>query len=319
MAGNARNSAKDRDDELKAAIRNEGLPVERFKKESRENHLSDGPVNISHDTLMGKMPKADKILKKGDFCKLTSSYEWKPVNAALTEVGLFLSRPDEDVLRDLIPLYEVVEVRKRSDIPGESSNKSMLEASNSNENTNARSMKLSSLMIDVATPMHIVQIRTVENGYNSGRTYYFKVESEEECNEWITRMRTESDRAVILKQAGPSLFRRLRYRLRRFYHGVVVQSLVAVLIFFSFVVNIVQTELLGPQGGDTSSTFSALEYFFVAAFAAELAINFLAHFFYPFFKVPPATPSAACIPCRIFPPSFQLDGVMLSSCPRVFR
>lgn len=199
---------QDRDDELQAGIRNEGLAV--VAKKPRDARLGDGPVSISHDTLMGKMPKGDKILKKGDLWKLTSSYEWKPFHAALTTMGLFISRPDEDILRDLIPLYEVAEVKKRNDIPGESSNSTAHEngASDNAKTTSAsvRSIRLSSLMVDVdsTAPVHVVQIRTIENGYNSGRTYYFKAESDEECTEWVNRLRAESDHAVMLKQAGPA-------------------------------------------------------------------------------------------------------------------
>ncbi len=34
----------------------------------------------------------------------------------------------------------------------------------------------------------------------------------------------EDERAVMLKKAGPSLLRRLRYRLRRLYHSWAVQA-----------------------------------------------------------------------------------------------
>ena len=281
------NENEDRDDELQAAIRNGEL---KQPEPIRDVHLSDGPVHISHDTLMGKMPKADKVLKKGDLLKLTSSYEWKSVTAALTSVGLFLSRPGEEVLRDLVPLYEIIEVKKRSDVPGNNSEKHKEGEEHSNETHNAatssfRAMRISSLMQETAEPMHIIQIRTVEKGYNSGRTYYFKAESDEVCNEWITRLRAESDHAIMLKQAGPSIFRRMRYRLRKLYASMPVQGLVAVLIFASFLANIVQTELLGAQPAEASPVFAALEVFFTAAFTAELAVNFLAHFFRPFFKV----------------------------------
>ena len=292
-------SNKDRDDELQAVIRNAGLDK---PKPAREVHqLSDGPVQISHDTLMGKMPKADKVLKKGDLWKLTSSYDWKPVTAALTASGLFLSRTGEDLLKDLIPLYEVVEVKKRTDIPGESSENTNqgkevgLSSEARKSASAARRMRMSSLMEDSDEPIHVIQLRTIENGYNSGRTYYFKADTEEACNEWISRLRAVSDNAVMLKLAGPSTFRRTRYRIRKFYESSMVQTFVAMLIFTSFLVNIIQTELLGSQPAEVSPTFTALEYFFTVAFAVELLINFLANFFWPFFQVAAARP-LRCLP-----------------------
>ena len=284
---------EDRDDELQAAIRDAGLKT---VKQSRDSHLVDGPVHISHDTLMGKMPKSDKVLKKGEMLKLTSSYDWKPVTVALTTVGLFLSRVGEDVLRDLIPLYEVIEVKKRSDMPGEIADHQKhetgkpKEAKSKQAHVSSHSHRISFVegSQDTVKSLHIIQIRTIEGGYNSGRTYYFNAESDEVCSDWIGWLRSESDRATILKLAGPNIFRRMRYRLCQIYESFLVQSAVAVLIFASFLVNIIQTEMLGSQPAEASPPFSAMEYFFTAAFTAELVFNFLAHCYKPFFKVAPS-------------------------------
>ena len=101
----------DCDDELHAAIRKEGY-VEDTRKVALGTKI-DPQINVSPDSLMGKMPKGDKVVKEGNLKKLAGANEWKPVRAALTAVGLFLSLPNEDLLRDLIPLYEVLEVKKK--------------------------------------------------------------------------------------------------------------------------------------------------------------------------------------------------------------
>jgi hypothetical protein len=81
------------------------------------------------------------------------------------------------------------------------------------------------------------------------------------------------------------------------YHSFTVQSMVAVLIALSFIVNILQTELLGHAAASSSlgdeatsedpltAAFAVLEYFFTFAFTLELAVNLTAHFFFPFFQV----------------------------------
>jgi hypothetical protein len=182
---------------------------------------------------MGKMPKPDMILKRGILSKLTSTYEWKSMSLALTSVGLFFSRPGEDVLRDLIPLYEIIDVKKRNDIPGETApglsrprsegDKASISGKVAHRST--RNVKIASLLEEErAGPMHVLQLRTIDSGYNSGRTYYLRAESDDTCNDWLHHLRTASDRAVMLKKAGPSLLRRLRFRLRRFYHSVPVQA-----------------------------------------------------------------------------------------------
>jgi hypothetical protein len=133
----------------------------------------------------------------------------------------------------------------------------------------------------------IIQVRTIENGYNSGRTYFFDARSVELCNEWLHLLRKESDHAVVLMQAGPSHFQKLRFRLRRFYRSVFVQSTVAFLIFLCFIINILQTEMAGSGNSSDSSdaAFAALEYFFTIAFLLELLVNMTAHFIRPFFQV----------------------------------
>jgi hypothetical protein len=276
------NSAEvDRDEELQAVLRCETLdPAEKDERADL--------VNITPETLMGIMPKSEKVLKKGVLDKLTTAYEWKPMQVSLTSAGIFLARVGEDLLRDLIPLFEIVDVRKRNIIPGETKEKPNSEVTviGLQRGNSSRKMKISALMEDEDdVVLHIIEIRTVEDGYNSGRSYYFNAQSEEECNSWLQRVRTESDRAILQKQAGPSMLRRLRFYLRRVYNHVVTQSIIAMSILFSFLVNITQTEVMGLESHDTASVFSTLEYFFTLAFTVELAFNMAANLFMPFLVV----------------------------------
>jgi hypothetical protein len=285
----------DGDDELMAVIKHDGS---KRSKGTKEATLRDGPLNVSHDTLIGKMPKADKVLKNSIMQKLTSTYEWKPVNMSLTAVGLFLSRPGEDVLRDLIPLYEIIEIKKRSSLEHDDESGSNQSQGNGKDSLlptagpirRLRTIQMSSLVKEEhskeSAPLYIIQVRTAEDGYNSGRTYFFCADSDELCSEWMSRLRTETDRAVLLRHAGPSVLKKLRYHLQHFYHGAVFQGVVAVLIVCSFLVNIAQTELVRPEQ-DSGPVFAALEYFFTLTFALELVLNMVAHFFWPFFAVPP--------------------------------
>ena len=250
------------------------------------NHIADGPIIVSSAELIGTMPKPEKILRQCIVGKLVSSYEWKQMNIVLTSAAIFFSRPGEDILRDVIPLAEIVDVKKRHDIPGEDILRAHeLEGSITLQGSSKtlRVRRMSSLMRNEQNKaLHIIQLRTLEDGYNSGRSYYLKVESEDACSDWVTFLRTEVGRAVMQTKAGPSCFRRFRFHVRRFYHNMVFQSFVALLIFFSFLVNIVQMELLEMDG---SPTFSGFEYAFTAVFAAELVINMVAHFIRPFFRV----------------------------------
>ena len=231
---------------------------------------------------MGKMPKPDKVLKRGIVFKLTSAYEWKPMQACLTSAGFFLSRLGGEFLRDLIPLYEIIDIRKRNVIPGEFKSHSKPETPKLALPRRGSYRNMVDCEEDV--DLHIIQIRTVDDGCNGGRSYYFNVQSEEACADWVHAIRAEADRAILQMQAGPSLLRRLRFHVRRFYQHVVVQSAVALLIFFSFVVNITQTEVSTDRD---PAAFDAFEYFFTIAFAAELALNMFANLVWHFLSVMP--------------------------------
>ncbi len=246
---------------------------------------------------MGKLPKADRILKQGILWKLSSTHEWKPMQVALTTAGLFMARPNEEQLRDLIPLYEIRDVKKKIEIPSDAATFRHTDSRSSNLITEhsyrtsssnlgtVRNVKLTALVDSTPQPEgsehFIIQVRTIEGGYNSGRTYYFDARSEDLCNEWLQMLRKEADQAVVLKQAGPSQIQKFRFRLRRIYRSVPVQGTVAILIVLCFVVNIIQTEM----ASDTDRVFLVLEYFFTVTFLIELLTNMAAHLFHPFFQV----------------------------------
>ena len=249
---------------------------------------------ISADSLMGTMPAVDTILKKGVLSKLTSSMQWKPMEVALTTSGIYLARPGDELVRDLIPLYEVTRVRKAKKVQTLANVVSETSADTASVQSSFRNRSFTSLVdIDqeIPTDMHVIQIRTAENGYNSGRTYTLNAKTEEECASWIKILCSASDKAILLKHAGPGFLQTTKYRLRKCYHSVPVQTFVALLIFCSFIANILQTEVLSGLNPASSeeqryeALFFQFEVIFTVAFTFELIVNMLSHFFLPFFMV----------------------------------
>ena len=318
------NDSHDRDDELQAQLTHSGTSEldSEFKDEPKIPQI-DVPAHVSPDSLMGKMPKADKILKKDILKKFSTSHGWKPMQVVLTSVGLYLARPDEDLLRDLIPLHEIVEVKRRSDVPdlrkqepekalkdlSTSKNHGMQsskrEATNKNRTLGRQGsiVKLASLtegeLQAEETEKYIMQLRTVEGGYNSGRTYYISVGTDEDCQAWIQGIRTASDKAVLLRQAGPGFLEKARYRLRRAYHSVYIQSLVAFCIFLSFLSNIMQSELGNTSDPAYNTLFNILEYLFTILFTIELCVNVLVHPSLSFVKVGQSTHQESSLPPHV--------------------
>ena len=168
---------RDKDDELLAAISHDIF-------EGKEN--SDSPVVdaiLIGTALMGKMPKADRILKKDILLKLSSGEEWKPMQVALTSTGVFLAKPEEENLRDLIPLYDIRDVKKRSSVPCRqpsrirmdtlgSSSKDTRKLSRVGGIRNIKSLMDAQKSESESSESFILEIRTVNDGYNSGRTYF---------------------------------------------------------------------------------------------------------------------------------------------------
>ena len=77
--------------------------------------------------------------------------------------------------------------------------------------------------------MHGLQISTVDDGYNSGRSYYFKAQSDELCQEIVSSLQIISKAARKRAQAW-SWFRRAQSKVRRVNDSTPFQLGVAFLI-----------------------------------------------------------------------------------------
>jgi hypothetical protein len=243
------------------------------------------PMDISAESLIGKFPKSEDIVMDDVLGKLTSQYTWKPMRLILTASDLLFCRPSEDILRDSVPLHEILDIKKRSDMPGKNTG---AEIPNDSSNILARNSFATFFEEEAAGQLHIVQIRTVEDGQNSGRTYYLNCETAEACSAWTRALQAGADEAELAHHAGPSLLIRARRHVRRLYNHDATQFLVGGLILVSFAVNIAQAELQLPPGSDArrqaDAVLDTLEIVITALFAFELALNLFAHWFWRFFS-----------------------------------
>ena len=117
-----------------------------------------------------------------------------------------------------------------------------------------------------ATPPHInpsPQVQTIEGGRNSGRSYYFGVESEARRNEWVNAMNeailAAKRRLQKLRLSKLDIF---RARCREIYKSDVLQCFVAVLIAVNFITNIIQNETLPLPGTPEERLFNQLDLIF---------------------------------------------------------
>ncbi len=158
---------------------------------------------------MGKVPADQSILKIGLVERLTSMNDWKSVRAILTAAGLYMTNPDEDSVRDLIPLCEVVNVMRMPN-----SEEQLVDNILARSGT-VRNFQLSSILDGSAKRENVLQLQTIRDGFNSGRTYYFAAPSENACSAWGEALTSAAEQAMLRKQAGPGWLSLGRLRLCR--------------------------------------------------------------------------------------------------------
>ena len=174
------------------------------------------PTEICADSLLGKVPQSANILRTDVVERLTSKYEWKSVRAILTAGCLYLTRPDEDLVRDLIPLCEVVSLRRINDGINNGSDESGVGDGMPDRSESMRSV-LSFAFLNGSTKRDcIIQLQTMKDGFNSGRTYYVAAPTDTVCRAWEAALRAAVD-AILRKRFALSFIGRVRLRLRR--HG----------------------------------------------------------------------------------------------------
>ena len=171
------------------------------------------PLYISPDVLLGCMPKPEKALKVGILGRLTSKYDWKDMRVILTEEALHFSNPDEDILRDMIPLLEVIKVRKAKHPMNSADSSSMLVmcAAPTTDAPNGASNG------DRAPTTTVLQIQTADGGYNSGRSYYLCAGSAAEQDEWHAAIGAAC--GACARRAAPSAGRAAQASLRAVYNS----------------------------------------------------------------------------------------------------
>ena len=255
------------------------------KKEASSPRVSGRfSSDISAEILIGMLPNPEDIIKEAILGKLTSQYSWKPMRVALTQTDMLFCKTSEDVLKDSIPLHEILDIKKRTDMPGVTGGQAHIDS------TYQARTNLAALFDEEVQhhDLHIIQIRTIEGGHNSGRTYYLNAETGDDCKAWIDTLSAAADAAEVRHLAtGPSFLHRSRRLLRRLYNTRMTQFFVGALILISFAINIAQAELqLDPASAErrrADAFFQTMEYILTALFTAELLVNMAAHWFWPFF------------------------------------
>lgn len=205
---------------------------------SKDAKLGESPVEVTPDALLGSMPKSENTRKEGPLRKLTSKFEWREMRVVLTDDALHFAKLNEDVLRDMIPLLEIVKVKKVRAPPSAPGNFQGFCSAQSPHHTESACENIDPA--DAAFSKSVLLIQTAEGGYNSGRSYFLNAGGTLEREEWVGAIK--SARSARARHSSPSVFRGFQSRVHAFYHGRSFQTAIAALIFSCFLANVVQLE-----------------------------------------------------------------------------
>ena len=194
---------------------------------------------VSVASLIGSMPKSEEVIIECVLQKMNSHCEWKSIRAALTATTFSMSNPGEDSLQDFIPLHQVTRVKRRNNLPA-----SIIESITPLKNSNsANALAFASGGCELEGTMYILQICTIEDGYNCGRTFYLRTASDSECCAWEQSILTAVHAASRKESSAMGFTLRTQRRLGQFYRNRWTQGAIGVVIILGFVINITQTEL----------------------------------------------------------------------------
>lgn len=124
----------------------------------------------------------------------------------------------------------------------------------------------------------IFQIRTVMDGYNSGRTYSFRASTPTEAKEWVTAIN-----ATKIAGRGGSV-RHNPYQVaqdvaRRIMALKVVRWTMEGAIVLNFVLSVVSTQALPEENSTLYNWLEIADWIFLVLFTGELILNILAQGF----------------------------------------
>jgi len=127
-------------------------------------------------------------------------------------------------------------------------------------------------------------IITVAGGFNGGRTYCLRVESESEMLSWVAALDAQVQQAKMAAEleALGTCWSRTRAWARHLYDHAAVQLVIAFIIAASFLTSMVEAELRPAAASRTALLLFHLEVVYAVAFSLELCVNVFGSWMRPF-------------------------------------
>jgi hypothetical protein len=138
--------------------------------------------------------------------------------------------PDEDIIRDTIPLTEVVSVEAESATStADSQLSSHSFSSRKRLKSTTTKYKLERDDSHIFEASNLIVVSTELDGYNSGRQYQFQSDTQEACSRLVQQLKRMAAEARK-REAGKTKFRNSQVRLARIINSIPFQAVITFII-----------------------------------------------------------------------------------------
>ena len=237
----------------------------------RSHDSFDFELDLSAQTamqlLLSELPDEKSCLLKGQLLKLNQSFDWKPFEVAISSDHLLFARQGTKFVFDSVPLLDIIHIEGNLDESHIPDFVDHLQAESTRPEENqgmlqnpgawrALKQQASNKALGTCRKVPCFEVRTCDGGYNSGRSYYLKPESEEALTKWVAALNAGVRAAIARKAAERGWLRRRQGEALGLYQSDAFQGGVALLIAANFVVNVAQTEIQPADGSLAAARFA---------------------------------------------------------------
>eukprot|EP00291_Cryptomonas_curvata_P012215 CAMPEP_0172202658 /NCGR_PEP_ID=MMETSP1050-20130122/30796_1 /TAXON_ID=233186 /ORGANISM="Cryptomonas curvata, Strain CCAP979/52" /LENGTH=244 /DNA_ID=CAMNT_0012880677 /DNA_START=80 /DNA_END=810 /DNA_ORIENTATION=- len=184
---------------------------------------------------------------------------WQSRQMVWTKALIYFIRTADKAVVDTIPLNEIVSVASINKNLKRKRTLSMISISSSIENTSVqepgkiqKDSESSSILGKLqrapsSDPSDaIIQIKTIPEGFNSGRTYHLQADSEEQGSAIASQLEKIS-KDVKHHAEAKSRFQKSQEKVKAIYCSLPFQTTIAILIISNFIINAAEAQLAGAM------------------------------------------------------------------------
>eukprot|EP00960_Hanusia_phi_P031848 749499-Hanusia_phi.AAC.5 len=196
------------------------------------------------------MPNSHLCIKE-DTLDMCVGQVWKERRVALTSQFIAFTFPRGEKQADNIPLHEIAQVSrcKAEDLPQDDEIHQRREIEY--YDTNSRKIKRS---LSMPSNEHLLRsefkVSTIQDGFNSGRSYVLRASTEADCEDWIVLI-TNAMMAAKAKWVKANKFVRMKNQTSRIYKSSEFQMTMIVVIVTNFAFTVTELQILAEPGTKT--------------------------------------------------------------------